>query len=220
MIRMTSTEPIITCSCTAPIERSMNLALSSSSVSLTPGTSRLMRSISARTPSAICTVLVPDCFVHLHADAGLAVDAQDRPDVLGRVPDLGDVAAGRPARRSRVMHDEVADLVEVLRTGPGCAAGGAVALVDLAERDVLVLGAQDVDDAIDRQVERGDLLARQLDVNLPAQAAVDGDRGDAGDALEARRQLVLGDLAQRRRGRSCLAFDADAHDRHASSSRT
>ena len=41
----------------------MNLALSSSSVSLTPGTSRLMRSISARTPSAICTVLVPDCLV-------------------------------------------------------------------------------------------------------------------------------------------------------------
>ena len=51
MIRMTSTEPIITCSCTALIERSMNLALSSSSDSLTPGTSRLMRSISARTPS-------------------------------------------------------------------------------------------------------------------------------------------------------------------------
>ena len=63
MIRMTSNEPIITCSCTAVIERSMNLALSSSSVSWTPGTSRLMRSISARTPWAICTVFVPDCLV-------------------------------------------------------------------------------------------------------------------------------------------------------------
>ena len=63
MIRTTSTDPIITCSWTAPIERSMNLALSSSSDSRMPGTSRLIRSISARTPSAICTVLVPDCFV-------------------------------------------------------------------------------------------------------------------------------------------------------------
>ena len=31
---------------------------------------------------------------------------------------------------------------------------GAVAFVDLAERDVLVLGAQQADDAVDRQVER------------------------------------------------------------------
>ena len=34
---MTRTEPIITCSWTAVIERSMNFALSSSSVSWTPG---------------------------------------------------------------------------------------------------------------------------------------------------------------------------------------
>ena len=63
MMRMTSTEPSITCSCTALIERSMNFALSSSIEMRTPGTSRLMRSISARTPWAICTVLVPDCLV-------------------------------------------------------------------------------------------------------------------------------------------------------------
>ena len=37
MIRMTSSEPIITCSCTAWIDRSMNLALSSSTFSLMPG---------------------------------------------------------------------------------------------------------------------------------------------------------------------------------------
>ena len=63
-----------------------------------------------------------------------------------------------------------------------------------------------------RQVERRDLLARQVDADLAAQAAVDGDRGDAGDALEARRQVVLRDLAQRHRIE--VALDADAHDRH------
>ena len=62
MTTMTRTEPIITCSLTASIERSMNLALSSITVSFTPGTSRLTRSTSLRTSSAICTVLVPDCF--------------------------------------------------------------------------------------------------------------------------------------------------------------
>ena len=61
---------------------------------------------------------------------------------------------------------------------------------------------QHVDDAVDRQVERRDLLARQLDVNLPAQAAADGDRRDAGDALEARRQDVLREFAQLRRDRA------------------
>ena len=91
---------------------------------------------------------------------------------------------------------------------------GAVALVNLAERDVLVLGAQQVDDAIDRQVERANLLLGQLDVNLAAQAAIDGDGGDAGHALETLRQIVLGDLAQLDAVElPSTAFDADAHDR-------
>ena len=64
---------------------------------------------------------------------------------------------------------------------------------------------------VHRQVERGDLFLRQLDVNLPADAAVDGDGGDAVDALEARRDLVLRDLAQR--DRVVVAFDADLRDR-------
>ena len=66
-----------------------------------------------------------------------------------------------------------------------------------------------------RSTERlsaGDLLARQVDVNLAAQAAVDGDRGDALDALEPRRQVVGRHLAQRDRVE--VALDADAHDRH------
>jgi hypothetical protein len=41
----------------------MKSELSSSTVSATPGTSRLMRSISALTPWAIATVFVPDCLV-------------------------------------------------------------------------------------------------------------------------------------------------------------
>ena len=48
-------------------------------------------------------------------------------------------------------------------------------------------------------------------MNLAAQAAFDGDGGDALDALEARRQVVLGDLAQRDAVE--VALDADAHDR-------
>ena len=64
---------------------------------------------------------------------------------------------------------------------------------------------------VHRQVERGDLFLRQLDVNLPAQAAVDGDGGHAVDALEPRRDLVLRDLAQR--DRVVVALDADLHDR-------
>ena len=48
-------------------------------------------------------------------------------------------------------------------------------------------------------------------MNLPADAAVDGDGGDAIDALEPRRDLVLRHLAQR--DRVVVAFDADLRDR-------
>ena len=149
----------------------MNFALSSSSVSLTPGTSRLMRSISARTPWAICTVLVPDCLVTCMRTPGLPL--MRRTERMSSVEslDVGDVLQ---VDRHAVLrqHDEVRDLIEVLELTLAAQQERPVALVDLADRDVLVLGAQDVDDAIDRQVERGDLLARQLDVNLAAQAAV------------------------------------------------
>ncbi len=63
MTRTTSRLPSSACSRTLPIDRSMKIDWSSSTVRATPGTSRLMRAISARTPSAICTVLVPDCLV-------------------------------------------------------------------------------------------------------------------------------------------------------------
>ena len=79
-------------------------------------------------------------------------------------------------------------------------------LVDFAERDVLVLGPEHVDDAIDREIERGDLLLGQLDANLPAQAAVDGHGGHAVDALETRRQRSLGHFAQRHAVEVALAL--------------
>ena len=148
---------------------------------------------------------------HLHADAGTPLMRMNerRSSVASR--DVGDVA--HVDRHAVARHDdEVPDLVDVGELAGAAQQQRAVGVVDLAERDVLVLGAQDLDDAVGRQVERGDLLARQVDVNLAAQAAVDGHRGDAGDALEARRQVVLRDLAQRHRVE--VAFDADAHDRH------
>ena len=94
------------------------------------------------------------------------------------------------------QHDEVADVVEAGELARAAQQVGEVAFVDLAERHVLVLGRQQADDAVDREVERGRLLARQLDADLPAQAAVDVDRGDARHALEPRRQVVLGDVAE------------------------
>ena len=80
--------------------------------SVTPGTSRLMRSISRARRSAICTVFSPDCLVTLHADAGLAVDADEAADVLGAVAHVGDVAHVDRHAVAR-QHDQVADLVEV-----------------------------------------------------------------------------------------------------------
>ena len=47
MMNTTSSDPTIACSFTEAIARSMNTALSSSIVILMPGTSRLIRSISA-----------------------------------------------------------------------------------------------------------------------------------------------------------------------------
>ena len=148
---------------------------------------------------------------HLHADAVDAVDAHERAAVFGGVGHLRDVAhVDRHAVAGR-DHD-VLDLVDVGELAGAAQQERAVGVVDFAERDVLVLGAEDLDDAVGSEVERGDLLARQVDVDLAAQPAVDGHRRDAGHPLEARRQVVLRDLAQRHRIE--VAFDADAHDRH------
>ena len=94
---------------------------------------------------------------------------------------------------------------------------GGIALRDLAERRVLVLLAEHLDHPVDGQVEGGDLLLRQLDVNLAPEAAVDGDRRHAGNPLEPRRQLVLRDLAQRHRVE--VALDRQVDDRPGRSSR-
>ena len=107
--------------------------------------------------------------------------------------------------------DEVADVVDADELPLAADEVRRVALVDLSERQVLVLRLERLHDAIDRQVQRGDLFLREVDVNLAAQAAVDGDRRDARRALEARRQVVLGQLAQR--DGVVVAFDADLHDR-------
>ena len=48
-----------------------------------------------------------------------------------------------------------------------------VHVVDFAERNVLVLGTKHLRDAVDRQVQRLNFLARKVDVDLTAQAAVD-----------------------------------------------
>jgi hypothetical protein len=60
------------------------------------------------------------------------------------------------------------------------------------------------------EVERGNFFLRQLDMNLPADAAVDGDRRHAVYALEARCDLVLCDLTER--DRVVVALDTDLRD--------
>ena len=189
----------------------MNFDWSSSTARRTLGTSRLMRSSSARTACGHLHGVLARLFLHAHPDAGAAVDAGHRAAILGRVGDFGDVL--QVHRDAGARHDdEVLDVVQAGELAGAAQQEAAVGVFDFAERDVLVLGAQDLGDAIDRQVHRGDLLARQIDVNLAAEAAVDGDRGDALDALEARRQVVLRQLAQRHR--VVVALDAHAHDRH------
>ena len=68
---MTRKAPIIACSLTASIDRSMKIDCRRARVSRRPGISRLMRSISARTASAIATVFLPDCFVTCIRTPGL-----------------------------------------------------------------------------------------------------------------------------------------------------
>ena len=71
MMSTTSTEPSSACSRTDPMDREMKTELSSSTVSFTPGTSRLIRATSARTAVATATVFSPDCLVTCIRTPGL-----------------------------------------------------------------------------------------------------------------------------------------------------
>jgi len=71
--------------------------------------------------------------------------------------------------------------------------------------------AQELNDPVHRQLERLDLLLRQLDVNLPPQTPFHADRRHPGDALQPGGEVVLGHLAER--DAIEIALDADAHDR-------
>ena len=211
-ISMTRNPPTSACSWTAWIERLMKIELSSSTVIVTLGTSRLILATSDAHGVGDLDRVGARLLGDAQPDARLAVDARERAEVLGRILDLRDVA--HVDRHAGSRHDDqVTDLVQVLELALAADEVGAVALVDLAERDVLVLGAQQVDDAIDREVECADLFLRELDVDLTAQAAFDRDGGDAGHALQALRQVVLGDLAQPDAIVDSHGLEADAHDR-------
>jgi hypothetical protein len=148
---------------------------------------------------------------HLHPHAGAAVDPHQRARVLGGVLDLRDVAH---VDRNVVPaeHDDVPDLLQVLELPLVPEQVRHVAFIHQAEGRVLVVGAQLADDLVDRQVEGGDLLLRQQHVDLAPQPAAGRHRGDPDDALHPRRQLALGDLAQR--DPVVVSLDPEAHDRH------
>jgi hypothetical protein len=115
---------------------------------------------------------VPDC-CDLHADPRASVDPQHRSRVFGPVPHLRNIREVHRDARSR-HDDQLPDLVQALELALAAEKICEVAPVDFAERNVLVLGFEHLDDAIDREVEGGDLLLRQLDANLPANAARHG----------------------------------------------
>ena len=112
MISTTRMPPTSACSLTLLIARSMKIALSSSTVSCTPGTSRLMRATSARMPCATATVFSPDCLLICMRtpecpSPSLPLASREvmrrnwrRSSVASA--HVGDVAAGRPERSRRV----------------------------------------------------------------------------------------------------------------------
>ena len=71
MMPTTRKAPRMAASLTLSIDRWMKIELSSSTISFTLGTSRLMRAISAFTSSAMATVFSPDCLVTRIRIAGL-----------------------------------------------------------------------------------------------------------------------------------------------------
>ena len=113
------------------------------------GISRLMRSISAVTPSATCTVFVPDCFCTDSRTPGRPLmRSSDRTSSVVSF-DLGDVANIDGHAVARHQH-EVADFVEALELRLAAQQVRALALVDFAKRRVLVFRAQQRGDALDR----------------------------------------------------------------------
>src|SRR5687767_4408164 len=134
--------------------------------------------------------------LHLNLDARLAVDPHERTAFLGGVEHIGDITQVNRHSLARENH-QVADVVDTLELPLAAQQEGGVALVNLAERRILIFLTERLNDSVHRQVEGGDLLLRQLDVDLPPYAAVHRDGSDAIDTLEARRDIVLRDLPKR-----------------------
>ncbi len=160
------------------------------------------------------TVLVPDCLVTCMRTPGWPLMRRTERLIFGRVRRRRRCRADKSARRPASVMTRLRDLVRGSANWPGLrSSSGAVALVDLADRDVLVFGAEDR--VTTRSTERSSAVIFSRDearCDLAAQTAADRDRRDAGDALDARRQRVFRQLAQRHAVGN-RPLDADAHDR-------
>ena len=116
-----------------------------------------MRSISALTPVGDLHGIGAGLFLHRQADARAAVDAKQRTDVFRRVLHLGDVADVN--RHAIARHqNQVPNLIEALELRLAPEQIRPVSLVHLAQRRVFVLGTEQRDDALDRQIQRRDFL--------------------------------------------------------------
>ena len=111
MISTTRPPPRSACSWTFVMARSMNVDWSLVTSILMPGTSWLIRSISALMPVGDGDGVLAGLLVDAHADARASVDSEELAAILRRIDDLCDVA--HVDRHAVTGHDdEVADVVE------------------------------------------------------------------------------------------------------------
>ena len=147
--------------------------------------------------------------LHLQLHRALAVDAHELPTLFGAVVHIRDVA--HVHRHALARHDDqIPDVLDALELSLAADEERRVALVNLAQRCVLVLGTDRLDDLRDREIERLNLLLREIDVNLPAEPAANRHGGDAVHALEAGGDFVFREFAER--DRVVFTLDAELDD--------
>ena len=141
MISTTRMPPMSACSCTLLIARSMKTALSCVTNMRMPGHLAVDALDLLADACGDLHGVLARLLLDLDLDARLAVDPHEVAALLGGVLHLGDVAQVDRHAVAR-QDDEIADVLEALELALAAEQIGRVALIDLAERGVLVLLAQ------------------------------------------------------------------------------
>ena len=158
-----------------------------------PGIVPRRAAISFLTAALAIWVLAPGALADDEVDAVLPLDAGGVAHLLESILDLGDVGdVDRLARRGHA-DDGPADVVEVRELAHGPDEDLGVPLDEVAGREVEVLGAEGHQDLVQGQAAALERGLVDVDQDLALVHGEDAGRGDAVDALEARRDLVLDD---------------------------